>query len=258
MTSTPHLVFLHLFKCGGTSVIHRLKSMVGEDHFYHFRRRGDADALLDCDPDAMGRFVAIGGHMGWSYLSERFPDARKVTVLRDPVDRLISQYFHFRKEHEGLDGTSPPLVAFRARFCAGHSFADYALSDDDRLSRFTRNFMTRTLAGAPASADPDDPALYETARANLARFDLVGLSDRLDATFYGRLAALIAGGDAATPPPSRDRRRTEKNVSAERKNAEIPIADEAVAAILERNGFDIRLYQTVKWFGVIRLPDSQS
>lgn len=248
----PQIAFVHLFKCGGTSVIHRLRSMVGEDRFYHYRSLAEAEQLLQSDPAAFEQFMVIGGHMPLEFLDRNFPSIDKVTVLRNPIDRLISQYYHFRREYGELTDNSPPLVVQRARYCAANNFATYALSDDPEISRFTRNFMTRSLTPKGMQVNPDDPALLEDALATLFNFKLVTVSDRLDDKFFASVNALLVQGDI--PPRkgliSRTLAKSAKNVSSERKYADISMTTEIMDGIMRRNWFDLQLYQRVKWFGL--------
>lgn len=46
------------------------------------------------------RFRIIHGHFFYSKYGDVFPDARYITILRDPVERTISNYFHLLRSRD--------------------------------------------------------------------------------------------------------------------------------------------------------------
>ena len=103
------LVFMHVPKCGGISLVKSLieavtpSSIMGGFDLSLFGGFADFRSLdpaiqetiyLDRLPD--GAFDFVGGHMAFSTLERRFPSARRMTVLRHPAARLISFYLYWR------------------------------------------------------------------------------------------------------------------------------------------------------------------
>jgi hypothetical protein len=241
------IVFLHLFKCGGTTVIERLRSRLGAASVLHIRDVPAFDVALRRDPTMAARHAAVVGHLSLPLLEAHFADWAWVTVLRDPVDRMLSQYHHFRREAGAIgvaDGEADGDHAFRVRFCAENDLLAFATSEDPRLTVYTRNFMTRKIAGVTRRkrSQLGEKALT-TAIDNLPRFAAVGTTDMLDEAFLPTLDML-----AGRRPTLVDRLRRPANVSAIRQGRRPPLDRAALEAILAHNAADIALYAAARWF----------
>ena len=234
------VVFLHLFKCGGTTVIERLRRAVPAERFEHVRNPKAFRAVLSADPARAGTYDVVAGHIDMRLMERHFPTAHWVTVLRDPVDRMLSQYEHFRRAAARPDETGTDAHHFRAAFCADNDLAAFVTSEDPRLTVYTRNFMARKLAGGDDDG-VDEAMLAERALAALGRFALVGTTDTLDGEFLPELDALVGGRRWALP-----RRRA--NASASRGGRRPALDRRTLSAILDRNRVDATLYAAARWF----------
>jgi hypothetical protein len=240
--SVGPVVFFHLFKCGGTTVIERLRAAVPPDRFRHVRNSKTFAAALEADPAVASSADVFAGHLDMRLVERHFAAARWATVVRDPVDRMLSQYHHFRAAAETSDAEAGTEAhRFRVAFCAENDVGAFVASEDPRITAYTRNFMTRKLAGGRAR-DADSPAALDRALANLGRFALVGTTETLDAEFLPALDGLL--GRHRVLPPLRRR----ANVSAARRLRRPPLDARLVAAILERNRSDAVLYAAARWF----------
>lgn len=77
-----NVMFMHLPKCGGTTIGQSVRERVADEKILV------ADSTIVSDPSAY-RFIR--GHLNVEYvLGPDLADFRKVTLLRDPIDRLIS------------------------------------------------------------------------------------------------------------------------------------------------------------------------
>ena len=245
------IVFLHLFKCGGTTVIERLRSRLGAASVLHVRDVHAFDAELRRDSAGARNHAAVVGHLSLPLLEAHFADWAWITVLRDPVDRMLSQYHHFRREAGGLgevEGEADGDHAFRVRFCAENDLLAFATSEDPRLTVYTRNYMTRKIAGIirRRRTHLGDKA-QATAIGNLPRFAAVGTTDTLDDTFLPALDALMGRRASLI-----DRLRRPANVSAARQGRRPPLDPVALEAILAHNAADVALYAAARWFDPAR------
>jgi hypothetical protein len=250
------IVFLHLFKCGGTTVIERLRARLGAAAVLQVRDVRAFDAELRGEPRTIDRYSAVVGHLSLPLLEEHFADAAWVTVLRDPVDRMLSQYYHFRGEPS--DAAVGDEVGsdhdFRVRFCSQNDLTAFVTSEDPRLTVYTRNYMTRKLAGVTRRhrSHLGEKALA-AAIANLPRFAAVGTTDTLDGDFLPTLDTLAGRRSSLI-----DRLRRRANVSASRRGRRPPLDGDALDAIIAHNAADIALYAAARWFEPGRAPSESA
>ncbi len=175
------LVFFHVMKCGGTSVRAGLATGAagtrrGSDVFeldgpaakaaaggglaeeWQFR-----DALLPYALTAINPAVVLGHFRYRDRYADLERGAHFVTVLRDPVDRMVSLY-KWRRYKEGiaapLSRSFDQLVSTGRWAKQGQAYVDTFCGRDDLH---------------PRSDEATDAAV-----ANLRRFAVVGFIDRLD------------------------------------------------------------------------------
>ena len=171
----------------------------------------------------LARSNVFTGHMPFGldrYMAPRAADY--ITVLRKPVERVISEYFYRigRKSHPLED-----------RGIKGFSLRDYV----EKLPY--DNVQTKLVAGGNPDYDfmagTCSDAMLETAKRNLAeRFSLVGLTERFEETLA--LAKIILGWKidhygAMRVTPGKGQ---EKGVPAEMREL-----------IADRNRYDVALYE---------------
>jgi hypothetical protein len=222
------LIFVHIPKSAGTTLNHiivweyspfQIVSVDGRFPRWAFRH------MTRWTPRRLARSDVFTGHMPVGLDKFLARKACYVTILRRPVERVISEYFYRigRRAHPLAD-----------REIKGFSLRDYV----EKLPY--DNVQTKLLAGGNPAYDfmagSCTATMLETAKRNLSeRFGLIGLTERFEETLA--LFKIIFGWKVAeyatlrvTPGKS-----DEKGVSADLRDL-----------IAERNHFDVELYK----FGV--------
>ncbi len=247
----------HLRKCGGTSMNAWLDSQVADDRrFQPVWTQSLTDRLLEADApaadhgeaeaqlQALGRSLFFWTEAAHTHLPVvRFapPETFRFTLLRRPVERLLSQIADWRRfgpqdlTHLPQARAEPLRDAARldlAAFLARHGRAGLRMTCD--------NHMTRALAairlGFAARDHPDPQALFATACAVLeTEFDLVGLTERHAAVRQAMAARL-----GLVPDPVRPVLNASDSARALAAEAAAPEAARLIAAL---TATDARLYE---------------
>ena len=221
MESRP-ILFDHLPKTGGMAIHALMQSILGADRCSPIITGSLYDARA-----AFDRFDVVSGHFYYHPGSD-LSDLWTLTLLRHPVERIISHYFYAQ-----LDvGPSGDMVAQMARTT---SFDDYVASEDPRIVASIANVMVYHFASMSwdGVAELTPERALALARAALDRFDLVGLTERMNET-----ADLLCR--ARGWPPVREVPALNTSLRKPRPEA---IAPATRKRLLENNALDLELYQ---------------
>lgn len=163
--SEPVLVSIHIPRTGGTSFHWILARHFGPEAVF----RSDVADIARVPVPAGAR--AVHGHFPARTAAGRWPRARTVAWLRDPVERLRSYYRFWR---EGGRIGSAPARALRGR--------------RPDLLTFARQHRTEVPG-------------YFLGGFQLRRFDFIGVQERYreDATRFGRWARRVLGRPRGAP-----------------------------------------------------------
>jgi hypothetical protein len=171
LASRPRkILFDHLPKCGGSSLNAYL-----EAHYPRrktFSTRGSPMASVD-EFKAFSRYKRHGydlvkGHLAHKLLDYINPECLKVTVFRDPVDRIIS-YYYYAKQSERHYLHSKILESRM-------NLEEFATSD---LSDELRNWYTTHFSGltvSDAARNPEE-SVAKAVEVVLKRYDIIGFLD---------------------------------------------------------------------------------
>jgi Galactose-3-O-sulfotransferase len=214
------IIFLHVPKTAGTTLNRLIEweydlfKMYSVDPVFF---QWSAAHLRRLPPQRLRRFRVFKGHMLFG-LHEILPQpATYITILRDPIERVLSAFYFMRsyKLH-------PLYWKFKRE--------KWTLEDFVRRSPRT-NVQCKIIAGA-VYEDPCTPEIFERAKHNLRQhFSVVGLSERFEESLA--LMKLRFGWKL--------RSYTSFNVTRPRpKKRDLP--HPTLDLITEKNSFDVMFY----------------
>jgi hypothetical protein len=223
---SPTLLYLHLPKCGGTTLNRLIEWEYPPRRIYSIDPsffRWSYYRLLRKSPRRLNGLSVIKGHMPFGVHKLISRPSTYITVLREPVERVISEYY-FALHH--------PLHPQHKRMQT-LTLEQYASTTPHH------NLQCKLLAGAPAQYDflagDCTEETLATAKANLAaHFSLAGLTERFDETLalfkvlFGWKLSHYASFNVGQARPSRQ-----------------AVPDFTRRLIAERNRYDAALYQHV-------------
>jgi hypothetical protein len=218
------LLLVHLPKTAGTTLAQLMR--------YHYSGGGfmGAGNVFSRPQEARPRLEAIArkpavrgaaGHVSFGLAEQVVPGATFVTILREPVDRTLSQYFFLAEPGRGV-GLLRPGLDEDARGLGLEEMFDRGYLLD--------NVQTRMLCGLVSPYDdlPDDG--LDRAKANLRdRFAYVGTTESFDELLA--VLNLALGWPTTAHEPARENPR---------RPPEVP--DDLRALAAERNPLDCELY----------------
>ncbi|NBB79893.1 MAG: sulfotransferase family 2 domain-containing protein [Verrucomicrobia bacterium] len=219
------ILFDHVPKCAGQSLNAYLRRHFPGRKIFHMQGSAPAASVAQFRqlPESKRHsFALVSGHLAGQLLDEVHPDSCKITVLREPVDRIVSHYYFVKRTqshylHEKV-------------LREGLSLRDYV---EQALSHELSNHYTLHFSGLSredAARDPD--AAVEQALQGLRRYHLVGFQDDM----AGFVAQLRRSANLRLPFPEQ-----KVNVTQDRRS--VRELDPATRAVIERaNALDLRVY----------------
>ncbi|MGE0736766.1 MAG: sulfotransferase family 2 domain-containing protein [Alphaproteobacteria bacterium] len=177
----PKLVFPHIMKTGGTSLIHWLQQHYDIEDVLH--RASTWSQYFDVPQKVRDEKRFIRGHFGSLICRYHTKEAGffRLVLLRDPVERVVSHYWHRRKAR-GQRAIAPPS--------ADQSIGEFLENENERI--IWSNYQTANL-GFDLTADTKMESLeralimnassnecFRQACAFIESADFVGTTDRLD------------------------------------------------------------------------------
>ena len=208
------IIFLHLPKTAGQSVHAALTESFGSEVICPARVN---EQLCVMSRTELARYQVFSGHFDWSLL-DCLPGPKYVfTILRDPLERILSFYFYLRGKASGMeqaDLEKPENQGLKAAL--GLSPVEYFLGGPPHLRMFLDdhydNFYTyyfasrqyqgrRALNGLRTRGLLTDSEILNLALDNMSTIDDVFTINRMQDVF-GMIADLC-GSDSGDKPEYR-------------------------------------------------------
>ena len=216
------LAYVHVPKTGGTTLASFLNNIYRSDEIYRIHRNESSKQLRRFKaamkkPDGLR---LVHGHFDLSLSRWLPPDTRYFTVLRNPIERAISHYYHYRRV------VNDPIHGLAMRSTLLEWISARGLKEMD-------NGQTRRLSGQlnVPIGDVGEETL-EIAKRNLLRFAVVGLTERFQESQV-LLHRAFHWPIYQWPPRNVDGNRAAR--------AELDAA--TLRAIEKNNRYDIELYE---------------
>jgi hypothetical protein len=216
-------IFNHIPKTGGISFLEICRyNLAASEVSPHLV---EDEALLG-PSERYERYRLIAGHFSIP-AHARFSAGRySMTLLRDPIRRIVSTYTFWRAVPE-----INPLTA-KAKELPFSGFVRYFMDSPIVIqSPFTHHFA---VIGKDFPCDPADPcALLAAAKRNLAAFDFIGICEEFECST--RLLCAELGWRLPVPFPHLNRSGSE--------NALADIDEGTMEILRDRNQLDFELYR---------------
>ncbi|MDB4452797.1 sulfotransferase family 2 domain-containing protein [bacterium] len=226
-----NLIFLHVPKTAGSTFHMLLNARYSQaETFNVFGSRfsePEIAAFIDDPIDNKTGIRLLKGHMPFGLHKYMPGHSKYISILRDPIDRVISQYYYIKKNnynplHEAVEGR-------------GMSLPDFVSSG---LAVGMNNGQCRFLNGDLDAYAFNDCSgeLLENAKSHITEhFSWLGVTERFDESIL-----ILAGELGWEKPPFYFR----ENV-AKKRNIVKDVKPEEIEVIKNFNSLDIQLYNYV-------------
>ena len=221
--SNPVTIYVHIPKTGGQSFYSILdRNYQKERIFSSMQLHKGLEELSELSSGESEKLDLIRGHLPYGIHEIVERDATYITILRNPVDRLISLYHHIKRS-------------------TNHFFYEQINSGEMGLEQFaesgeffTDNAQTRFLYGRDGHLLPKiEESHYQVALDNLENMvQFVGLTESFD------LSILLFQKQLGWKTPYYHK----VNVATKKYKSKAQIPEHVVATIREHNKYDILLY----------------
>lgn len=221
--STNTVIFLHIPKTAGSTLHAICRALYPPDHLLHLKGDPHIDSAVayfkQLDSETKQKIWLLTGHIDYGLHNWLPRPATYFTILRDPVERVLSYYYFILRTPE-------------------HPRYEEMTKEKTSITDFAKNILghnnqTRFLAGTWLKDEPCTEHTYSQAKQNILQdFALVGLSEQFDTTL------LLLKHKLNWPRlPYYYARNVTKNRPARQQ-----LDDQTLAAIQETQAYDLRLY----------------
>jgi hypothetical protein len=241
LTQGEALLFLHIPKAGGTTLHSVVEKQFAPEMTFNIVGTDSPKSIkefINLPEEQRARIRLVKGHMPYGLHKYLSVPATYITMLRDPVDRIVSHYYFVLNTpshylHHEVTSRKMSLSDF-----VRSGMSTELTNDQTRLTSGVEKVNTRLLDGEErrtlrASREPVTREILETAKKNLQdHFSAVGLFSRFDESlllFKRRLGW-------------RNIYYVRRNVTKDRPGKQL-LARETRDLIAQHNEMDVELYE---------------
>lgn len=222
------LCFMHIGKVGGHSISKELLNRFDISETYN----GSPEQFDVLDPSELAGKKLIIGHFSFCHVKKLPRERFLFSIVRDPIDRVISNYWYLRSYQGALTDTNSEMV----RLAKSYPFDDFIRLPDLQVRQVVENHQCLFFAGDWRSENRSSDHLIRMAIEHLDHFDLIGLHEEYDDSLQ-----LLAASQSWFPWPS----ETRLNTTPFRQSID-SISPDALQYLRQSNRLDIELYQIIK------------
>lgn len=166
------LVFTHIPRTGGTSLRNVISNQIANcrfiDSFSEFSFLSDKE---------LNSYDFIATHCGYGIFNRINRDHRKIILLRDPIERIISQYFYLRQLENDVSYSShyAKNLTIQEFVCLENPAVQISISNsqmwhliEDKNIFFRNKYLSRS-----------DSELLDMALLHLSKYDFIGFTHNL-------------------------------------------------------------------------------
>jgi len=258
MEINKRLYFLHIPKTGGTTVA---------ANFGQFLINNNIIKYPPTNPphdDVSNDYAFIQGHLG-TYPISRVDNLSVATLLRDPLDRAISNFLYIyervlknREDYLAIPTMEEKLkyYLFEDEFYFSHrNIQSKFISLDPGINKFKDEPSTEESEYVNRSKRwnlPDSDVTFKKAKSKIDSFDIVNTTRNVD-VFINRLIEWFNTNYPDLSIKSLGSSIINANISSLNKNGRVlttesmkqSLSDEDIARFLELNSIDFQLYEYI-------------
>ncbi len=173
MLCTPrNIIFLHIPKTGGGTLAPVIQRQFSDHEVQTIDVTPSVEQSIrefrELPQEERGKIRCVTGHASFGLHKDLLGDTEYVTLVRDPVERIISNYYYIRRTpgHRSYDSVVGQEMSLREFVESG-------------VNAQVENGMTRSISG-DSYTQPDRTTLKQ-AKSNLREhFGVVGITERFD------------------------------------------------------------------------------
>jgi hypothetical protein len=162
-------IFDHIPKTGGTALRTNFEQIFGPENVSPWIS-GRSELWAE---RRFSHFKMITGHFQSPVPMPATKHERvRITMLRDPIDRAVSEYFYYRNHVERIEWNKLAI------FAKDHDLYTYVKLLDANRDAAVSNFYTRRFASQVSRALVSERRILSLAKQALAHYDFIGIQEQ--------------------------------------------------------------------------------